>query len=125
MGFLLATIFLVADLAEATLFILSAAWKIMRSGLTEMTGTGACDKTVDTIKSVVLANKDVKSLHAIRSRRIGSGWFIDLHVQVDGDLTVNEGHKIAESVEDELLEKGPDILDAVVHLEPYGESGKG
>jgi len=50
---------------------------------------------------------------------MGSDWFIDLHIQVDGNMTVNKGHEIAESVKKALIEKGPDIIDVMVHIEPY------
>jgi divalent metal cation (Fe/Co/Zn/Cd) transporter len=41
---------------------------------------------------------------------------------VDGDITVTMGHDISEVVKHELLEKGPEVLDVVVHLEPYMSS---
>jgi len=50
---------------------------------------------------------------------MGSGWFVDLHIQVDANMTVEKGHKVAESVKKILLEKGPEIIDVVVHIEPY------
>jgi divalent metal cation (Fe/Co/Zn/Cd) transporter len=40
-------------------------------------------------------------------------------VLVDGNVTVRKGHDISEKVKMELLDKGPNIFDVVVHLEPY------
>ena len=53
---------------------------------------------------------------------MGAGIFVDLHILVDGDMSVRKGHKISHKVKRELMEKGPEILDAVVHLEPYDEA---
>jgi divalent metal cation (Fe/Co/Zn/Cd) transporter len=63
--------------------------------------------------------KGVKDVHAIRTRKFGSRLHIDLHILVDPELSVREGHSISEEVKQHLLKKGPDVLDVVVHLEPY------
>ena len=44
---------------------------------------------------------------------------MDLHLLVPGNLSVKRGHQIAEAVKTELLSEGPDIIDVVVHVEPY------
>jgi cation diffusion facilitator family transporter len=100
-------------------FILYAAYKLLKPSLLEIIGTGFSKKNKKFIMSLILSIKEVKSVHAVRSRQMGSGWFVDLHIQVDGDMTVIEGHKVSESVKNILLEKGPDIIDVVVHIEPY------
>jgi cation diffusion facilitator family transporter len=102
-----------------SLFILYAAYKILKSVLFEIMATGVSEKDKTEIKSIVQSIKGVKSMHKIRSRQMGSDWFIDLHIQVDGNMTVNKGHEIAESVKKALIEKGPDIIDVMVHIEPY------
>jgi divalent metal cation (Fe/Co/Zn/Cd) transporter len=43
---------------------------------------------------------------------------VDLHITVESDLTVRKGHDISEQVKKHLINKGPDIVDVVVHLEP-------
>lgn len=102
-----------------SLFILYAAYKLLKPCLLEIIGTGLSEKNKKFIESLILSIKEVKSVHALRSRQMGSGWYVDLHLQVGGDMTVKEGHKVAESVKNILLEKGPDIIDVVVHIEPY------
>jgi divalent metal cation (Fe/Co/Zn/Cd) transporter len=49
---------------------------------------------------------------------LGAGWFVDLHVLVDGDLPVRQGHDVATQVQDRLLEEGPAVADVTVHIEP-------
>ena len=46
---------------------------------------------------------------------------IDLHVEVDAELTVREGHAIAHRVKDVLLHGEPAVLDAEIHVEPHEE----
>ena len=66
----------------------------------------------------------VRSAHALRTRYIGPDVAVDLHVQVDPDLTVREGHDIAEAVSDTLCRRIDEVKDVLVHIEPYGIPGK-
>ncbi len=102
-----------------SVFILAVAYKLLKSAIFEFLGTGLSEKDKEEINSLVLSVKGVKSFHAFRSRQMGSAWFVDLHIQVDADMKVFEAHKITESVKKTLIEKGPDIIDVVVHIEPY------
>ena len=51
-------------------------------------------------------------------RKMGLEYYIDIHVRVDGGLTVREGHRIAHDVKDHLREKHPAVRDVLVHIEP-------
>lgn len=104
-----------------SLFILYAGGKILKSVIEEISETGASPTYLKKIEEIVLNVEGVRSVHALRSRRMGSGWFIDLHVQVDPDLPVRQGHEISQAVEDSLIENGPEIYDVIVHIEPYEE----
>ena len=75
-------------------------------------------KDREKIRGIALGIDHVERVHAVRTRKHGSGLFIDLHVQVSGDMSVRRGHEICEIVKKQLLARGPDILDVVVHLEP-------
>jgi cation diffusion facilitator family transporter len=104
-----------------TIFILQAAWKIMWPALKEIVDAGASERDCEQIKTVALGVEGVKDVHAIRARYLGSGLQADLHILVDGDKTVREGHDLSEKVKELLLANGPDVVDVVVHLEPAEE----
>ena len=101
------------------LFILQAAWRIMRPALSQLVDVAAPRKDREKIEAITLSTKGVKVVHAIRTRYIGSGLGVDLHIMVDSGLTVREGHDISKTVERRLVAEGPDVLDVVVHLEPH------
>jgi cation diffusion facilitator family transporter len=101
-----------------SVFILKAAWGLGRPALGELVDTGAPREQRGQIERIVRATEGVASVHAIRTRYSGPGLHVDLHIQVDGDLTVREGHHIAGRVKHRLLAEGPDIIDVVVHIEP-------
>ena len=52
------------------------------------------------------------------SRKMGTSHQVDLHIWVDGQLTVSEGHRIAHSVKNQLREQIQQIADVHIHVEP-------
>ena len=51
-------------------------------------------------------------------RKMGFEYFVDLHVEVSGDISVREGHDIAHAVKDAIKDKKPYVYDVLVHIEP-------
>ncbi len=105
-----------------SILILKVSWDIVRPSLIELTDHGASEKDHELIKNIVMNIESVKDVHAIRTRKFSSKLAVDLHVLIDPDISVREGHSISQEVEDEILNRGPDIIDVVVHIEPF-ESG--
>lgn len=103
-------------------FVLYAAWNIIKSAAGDLIDEGASEALREKIRSVSVNTTGVSSVHAIRTRKVGPGYYLDLHVLVNATLTVKKGHDIAKSVKHQLLNLGPEILDVVVHLEPDTES---
>lgn len=102
-----------------SLFILKVSWDIIRPAASELADSGASEYDREKIKSIVMEIDDVKATHAIRTRKLGTGLYVDLSVLVDGEITVQKGHHVSHEVKNRLLLKGPDILDVVVHIEPF------
>ncbi len=102
-----------------SVFILQAAWHIGWPALRQLVDTAATEIERERIRSVALQTEGVREVHAIRTRHIGSGFQVDLHVLVDGSISVCDGHDISTEVKRHLLAEGPDVVDVVVHLEPY------
>ncbi len=99
--------------------LLKAAWRIARPALAELTDAGADAKASAEMQRIALAVPGVESSHALRSRRSGPGYFVDLHVLVDPLMSVYDGHEIARAVRAALIEQGPDVIDVLVHVEPW------
>ena len=102
-----------------SVFILGAAVRIIWPALEQLVDAGAAQKDVDSIKQIAVDVPGVEVVHAIRTRRLGLALQVDLHILVDGGMTVQEGHDISEQVTQRLLAGGPDIVDVVVHVEPH------
>jgi cation diffusion facilitator family transporter len=105
------------------LLILQVAWKVAWPSLKQLADTGAPLREHNRIRAVALKTPGVREVHAIRTRYAGSSLQVDLHVLVDGGMTVREGHDVAETVSRQLIEERRDVIDVLVHLEPYDEGG--
>ena len=98
--------------------IVHAAWKISWPALRELSDVGATSESRRVISEIAQQTEGVQSIHALRTRYLGPGLQVDLHVLVDPKLTVVEGHEIAGAVKRRLLDEGPDVLDVLIHIEP-------
>jgi len=104
-----------------SLFILHAAFNILRPAYNELIDTGASMMVSRKLALLAEGVEGVREVHGLRTRFVGGGLHVDLHVLVDPHLTVAEGHRIAGKVKYELLKEGPDVADVLVHLEPFEE----
>ena len=100
------------------LIILKVSWGILHPAISELADRGASQKDRKKIESIVAGIDGVQHIHAIRTRRMGVGFFADIHIMIDGEMTIWKGHQISEAIKHELIENGPEILDVLVHLEP-------
>jgi len=106
-----------------SVFILKVAWDIAKPALNELSGQAATQADQNRIVEIVSHIEGVREAHAIRTRRYGGGILVDLHVLVSGDISVREGHDIAEEVQRRLVAHGPSVADVVVHIEPHDDPG--
>lgn len=77
----------------------------------------------DRIESVVLADRRVLGLHDLRTRSSGTTTFIELHLELDGALTLVEAHDVADDVEAVLAGVFPGA-EIIIHQEPAGLDDK-
>ncbi len=101
------------------LLILQASWRILRPALDQLIDAGAPAADRRRIEKLALQVDGVEAAHAVRTRYVGADLAVDLHVEVDGGLSVGEGHSIAVAVRRKLIEEGPNVIDALVQIEPH------
>lgn len=66
-----------------SILILKVAWDIASPALSELMDHGACKEDLQEMNALAKSVDGVRSIHRFRTRRVGSGWFVDLHVEVD------------------------------------------
>ena len=106
-----------AIIVAAMLFVMSL--KLLIPALLQLSDAGATKDMYAKIHTIASSIPGVRDAHAIRSRQIGQGYFIDLHIEVDPMMNVLDAHEISEKVEQEIIKDTPSIVDVVVHIEPY------
>ena len=70
------------------------------------------------IRDVVMSVPEVAGCHQIRSRGSADHTFLDLHVWFAPDMSLSEAHRLSHVVKDRLMDKYPQIADAIIHIEP-------
>ena len=101
-----------------SIFILHASIKIIWPGLSELIDVGAPTDTRRKIRDIALKNTGVLQVHDIRTRYISARIHVDLHIVVEGLITVREGHDIADDVRARIIDAIPEVLDVIVHVDP-------
>ena len=72
----------------------------------------------DKIRTIASSVPGAEAIEKCRVRRSGLSLLVDIHVEVDGDLTVRRGHEIAHDVKKALLDSKLGVTDVTVHIEP-------
>jgi cation diffusion facilitator family transporter len=102
----------------ACLVIAFNGYRLFRSAIKEVLDAAPPESIEAQVRQLALKSADVRAIDQCRVRKSGLGFYVDIHVVVEGDLPVRRGHEIAHAVKDVLL-KGPlNILDVTVHIEP-------
>lgn len=104
-----------------SVFIIKVGMDILFSSVNELLDAGMPQHELLAIENTIMTIPDVKGAHRIRSRKIAGSFYLDLHLEVEGSMTVTAGHNISETVKEILLEKNSRIIDVMVHLEPASE----
>jgi cation diffusion facilitator family transporter len=72
----------------------------------------------DEVREVVMSVSGVVGCHHIRTRGSADHVFLDLHVWFPGETPLTDAHELSHIVKDRLMQRYPQIADAVIHLEP-------
>lgn len=93
--------------------------RLLRSSVRDVLDVAAPPAVQSRVRSVSLAVPGVADIEQLRVRRSGLVWLVDIHVEVDPDSSVREGHEVAHRVKEALILCELPILDALVHIEPH------
>ena len=102
-----------------TAMILKASFDILWPAILELTEAKADSDIEKQIQAYAAEDKDIKEVHAIRSRRTGSTILLDFHLLVDPEMSVERAHNITENFKTHLLNKLDEVVDIIIHIEPY------
>lgn len=92
---------------------------LLKNAIHETMDGAPSQVVIDEVRAIAAGVGDVQDVEKIRMKKIGLGYFMDLHVQVEPTLSVDEGHRIAHRVKDAILAAMPTVNDVVTHIEPF------
>lgn len=106
----------VAAIAVAV-FVGRIGWNFAWSSIKELVDTALAPDDTKTITHLAMETEGVRDVHCVRSRRMGSGILLDIHLQVDPAISVSEGHQIGVNVTHRIIAHDPRIRDVTFHID--------
>ena len=101
--------------------ILFNGYRIFRAALNDIMDAAVPDLLQKEIRVISASVPGVARIEKCRTRKSGLGLLVEIHVEVDGDLTVRRGHQIAHEVSDRLKSSSLPVQLVMVHVEPVME----
>jgi cation diffusion facilitator family transporter len=104
----------------AALIIAWSGWLLLRPALNELMDHAPDPKVIKNIRRLAADVKGVARVEKCFVRKAGHLLFVEMHVEVDPEMTVRRSHEIAHDVKDKIREAMPSVSDVLVHIEPLG-----
>lgn len=99
-------------------FIVYNAYHIFRPAFGEIMDEAPAGSWVDDLRAIAQEVPGVLDTEKCFVRKMGFEFFADLHIVVDGNISVREGHAIAHAVKAAIMRAKPEVYDVLVHVEP-------
>jgi ferrous-iron efflux pump FieF len=100
-------------------YILYTAWSIARSSFDMLMDRELPEEERQRIRSIATAHPQVRALHELRTRASGPSIFIQFHLEMAGEMSLYEAHRIADQVENQILAAYPGA-EVIIHEDPSG-----
>ena len=98
--------------------IAANGYRLLKPALHEIMDTAPRGPIVDRVRTAASSVPGVLEIDKCLLRKMGLEFYVDLHVGVDGNISVREGHHIAHQVKRAIQQSDPRIADVLVHIEP-------
>lgn len=108
--------------AVTSIFILRIGLDISRGVFAELVESSVDEATLKQIQKVVSSVRDVRRVHDLAARRLGPDILVEMHILVDGNLSVQRGHQIADEVEHHLKQQVSGVSRVTTHIDPIGRT---
>ena len=92
-------------------------WEFGWDALNDLMDRSVSDEQIEQIRVILKETPGVQGVHDLRTRKMGDMIMVDAHLEVDGELSVRDGHDIASSARDRVMRQMP-VLDVMTHLDP-------
>lgn len=100
-------------------YILYSAWGILRTALDGLMDREFPEAERRRILDIAAAHPQVRGVHDLRTRRSGPRSFVQLHLELEGSMTLRDAHAVSDRVERDVVAAFP-AAEVIVHLDPEG-----
>ncbi len=101
-----------------SVFIIKTAYMLIRKSSGELLEERLPSDTENLIRDIVYRTREVKDIHHLYTRRIGSTIAIEMHLRLPGDMPLAEAHRRASEIERNLCSEFGAGTHIMLHLEP-------
>jgi cation diffusion facilitator family transporter len=98
-------------------------WRLLRPAVGELMDATPGGDVAERATAIAQGVAGVKGVEKCLARKMGYGFLLDMHVEVDGSLTVAAAHQLAHKVKDAIRAELTRVNDVTIHIEPYRPSG--
>ena len=99
--------------------VIVTAVRILRDASMDLMDTMPDTAALQQVRAAVLTVAGVMAIEQVRARKTGLQWHVDIHIEVDPELTVRRSHDIATAVRQRIRDAVPWVADTLVHIEPH------
>ena len=99
-------------------------WRLLLPALNEVMDAAPDPGLEARVRRVAQSVPGVAAVESCAVRKMGFEYFVDLHVEVDGNMSVRDGHEVAHRVKDAIRDDSPRVRDVLVHIEPEGGAAR-
>ena len=99
-------------------------WDFSWDALHDLMDRAVSEEEHNAIRATLLATPGILGVHDLRTRKVGDLALVDVHLEVDANLTVLKGHDIAVEARRRVLDRHQ-VLDVMTHLDPHGHEDLG
>lgn len=103
--------------------VIKMGWEFSWNALHDLTDRAATEEQIAGISAEILATPGVLGLHELKTRKTGDMILADVHLEIDGSLTVAEGHDIARQAKLNVMARHP-VLYLMTHVDPETSKAK-
>ena len=107
----------------AAAVILFNAVRILRPAVAELMDRAPSAEIHGAVTAAATAVPDVRAIEKLVIRKMGPGYYVDLHVQADPSMSLEDAHILSGRVKSAIRAAVPGVLGALIHMEPYEERG--
>jgi len=102
-----------------SLFVFTMVYPTLKEASLVLLDSFHSPETIAAIENIANSIIQVKKVHSIRMRKLGSYLIGDMHIVLRNDMTVEEAHAIASQIEDRTIKEFDEIIEMNVIIEPY------